>query len=146
MTPEQLFSAANLLAIAGWILLVFLPGKPWAEAIAGRVIPLTLAATYLFLLIAHWGEGKGSFRTLHDVSLLFASPWVLLAGWIHYLAFDLFIGTWEVRNARESGLSHWFVIPCLGLTFMFGPIGLLTYFSLKSAFSSLPLPKPSQRT
>ena len=57
---------------------------------------------------------------------------MLLAGWIHYLAFDLFIGGWETRDAVRNGIPHLLVIPCLLLTFMLGPIGLLAYFALRS--------------
>jgi hypothetical protein len=58
---------------------------------------------------------------------------MLLAGWIHYLAFDLFIGSWEVRDAQRLGLNHLLVIPCLALTFLFGPIGLMLYFLIRLA-------------
>ena len=52
---------------------------------------------------------------------------LLLAGWVQYLAFDLFIGAWQVRDARTQGISHLLVIPCLLLTFLFGPAGLLHF-------------------
>ena len=48
---------------------------------------------------------------------------------MHYLAFDLFIGSWEVRDARRHGVPHVLVIPCLLMTFLLGPIGLLAYWS-----------------
>jgi hypothetical protein len=67
------------------------------------------------------------------VAALFENHWLLLAGWVHYLAFDLFIGSWEVRDAAKNGIAHWMVIPCLVLTFLFGPIGLLLYFLLRVA-------------
>jgi hypothetical protein len=138
MTAEQIFSMCNLMAMAGWLLLIATPRRAWASTIvAGRVIPLLLSAIYLTLLAAHWGEGKGGFGSLAGVAALFANPWLLLAGWIHYLAFDLFIGSWEVRDAAERGISHWLVIPCLGFTFMFGPVGLLTYFAARSAVLKL---------
>ena len=54
-------------------------------------------------------------------------------GWVHYLAFDLFIGAWQVRDARVQGISHLLVIPCLQLTFLFGPAGLLLYFLIRAA-------------
>ena len=66
---------------------------------------------------------------------LFANPWLLLAGWVHYLAFDLFIGAWQVRDAKRTGLSHLLVVPCLVLTFLFGPIGLLLYLALRVILS-----------
>ena len=58
---------------------------------------------------------------------------MLLAGWIHYLAFDLLIGSWEVRDARELGIPHLFVVPCLFLTFMFGPAGWLLYRGVRAS-------------
>jgi hypothetical protein len=62
---------------------------------------------------------------------LFTNEWAALAGWIHYLAFDLLVGTWEVKDSQERGISHWFVIPCLVLTFLLGPIGFLLYTVLR---------------
>ena len=137
MTPEHLFSIANPIAMTGWIFLIAAPRKRWASVVAGRAIPLLLSAIYLLLLCLHWGEGAGGFGSLHDVALLFSNPWVLLAGWIHYLAFDLFTGAWEVRDALKNGVSHWLLVPCLLLTFMFGPAGLLTYFCIRTAVSRL---------
>jgi hypothetical protein len=54
-----------------------------------------------------------------------------VAGWVHYLAFDLMTGLFIKRNALKHGISHWLLIPCLFLTFMFGPIGLLLYFLIR---------------
>jgi hypothetical protein len=66
---------------------------------------------------------------------LFENRWALLAGWTHYLAFDLFVGTWEVRDARASGIPHLLVLPCLGLTFLFGPAGWLLYMALRAGYT-----------
>ena len=137
MNPEQIFSLTSLIAIAGWILLIALPRRPWASTIAGRAIPLLLSAVYLMLLFQHWGEGKGGFGSLATVSELFANPYILLAGWIHYLAFDLFVGAWQVRDAAEHRISHWLVVPCLVLTFLFGPVGLFSYFAARSALEKV---------
>lgn len=134
MTPEALFSMCNSIASVGWLLLILLGRKRWASGLVTAVIiPLALALTYAFLIPLHWGESKGSFSTLSGVAALFANPWLLLAGWIHYLAFDLFIGNWEVRDAIRNEIPHWAVIPCLFLTFLFGPVGLLLYFALRFA-------------
>lgn len=132
MSADQVFSLCNLIALAGWILLAVTPRSHWiSKLLAGRVIPLVIAGMYLLLVMAHWGEQNGSFNTLGGVAALFSNRWLLLAGWIHYLAFDLFIGSWEMQNAAERNIPHLFVIPCLFLTFMFGPIGLLSYFALR---------------
>ena len=132
MTPETLFSICGMLVVPGWLLLVFAPRWKWsARIIAGAVIPLLLALVYVYLVATHFGRTEGGFRSLEQVSKLFQNPYNLLAGWIHYLAFDLFIGSWEVRDAQRVGVNHLLVVPCLVLTFLFGPIGLLLYFVLR---------------
>ena len=132
MTMEGVFSACNLLTMAGWILLLTVPRHRTAMAIAGTAIPLTLATIYLVLFVSHVRGSSGGFSSLAAVAQLFDNHWLLLAGWVHYLAFDLFIGSWEARDARARGISHWLVLPCLFLTFMFGPAGWLLYVVLRA--------------
>ena len=134
MSADQVFSICNSAALIGWLILAIAGRKRWAAYLTtGVILPLLLAVAYLVLLLGHWGETKGGFGTLTGVAALFSNHWVLLAGWIHYLCFDLFIGSWEVRDAQARGISHWLVIPCLFFTFMFGPVGLLLYFGLRVA-------------
>jgi hypothetical protein len=128
MTAEQVFFIANLIAVAGWLLLIVAGRTRWVSSlVTGIVLPLLFALLYSFLVAAHWGEKTGGFGTLAQVRTLFSNDWLLLAGWVHYLAFDLFIGSWQVRDARKHGIPHLLLVPGLILTFMFGPIGLLLY-------------------
>ena len=132
MTAGHVFSFANFIAAIGWLVLIVLGRKTWVSTfVTGAILPLLFAALYTGLLIAHWSDAKGGFATLADVQALFADEWILLAGWVHYLAFDLFVGSWEVRDARRHGLPHWSVLPSLILTFLFGPVGLLLYFLVR---------------
>jgi len=133
MELERLFSMAGLVAVVGWLLLVLLPRQPIARIIAGFVLPLILSAGYLALIVFHFQGAEGGFGSLAEVRTLFARDELLLAGWIHFLAFDLFIGAWETRDAQRNGLPHLVVIPCLIMTFMLGPIGLLFYFAIRTA-------------
>ena len=127
MTPEQLLGLANLVALLAWVALILLPRVPAiTRLVSGLIVPGLLAVTYVILLAVNWG-GPGGFGSLTAVAQLFDNRWMLLAGWIHYLAFDLLVGTWEVQDARERGLTHLLLVPCLLLTFMFGPAGWLLY-------------------
>jgi hypothetical protein len=81
-----------------------------------------------------WGRTPGGFSSLDAVGRLFESPWLRLAGWLHYLAFDLLIGGFIVRDAREHGIGHVWILPLLFLTFLFGPAGWLGYRALSAAF------------
>ena len=134
MSNEVLFSICNTAVLPGWLLLALLPRWKWtARLITAVIIPGLLGLVYLYLVLTEFGKTEGGFGSLAQVQQLFANPAMLVAGWIHYLAFDLFLGSWEVRDAQRLGLSHWLVIPCLVLTFLFGPVGLLLYFALRAA-------------
>jgi hypothetical protein len=141
MTLEGVFSACNLLAMAGWTLLVLVPRRRLAMTIAGTVLPLTLAAVYFVILVLNARGASGGFSSLAGVAQLFDNRWLLLAGWVHYLAFDLFIGAWETRDAMARGVSRLLLAPCLFMTFMLGPIGLLAYHALR-ARAHQPLDRP----
>lgn len=132
MNAETIFSIANFIALAGWIFLVFAPRWSWTRRIIlSGAISLLLAVAYLVLIVLFFGKAEGGFGSLAEVMKLFTNQWAALAGWIHYLAFDLFTGSWEVKDSQARGISHWFVVPCLILTFLFGPIGFLLYHILR---------------
>lgn len=134
-TPDFLFSLANPAALLGWALLGLAPRWRATRALVlSGALPLGLAAAYAALIAAHYlgpHGGEGGFGSLAQVAALFRDPWALLAGWVHYLCFDLFTGAWEVRDAQRRGLPHALVVPALALTFLFGPAGLLLYFGLR---------------
>ena len=133
MAAGQIFAICNFVVLPGWLLLVVAPRWRWTQRVAGLALPLALAVVYLTLLILHFRESGGGFGSLADVSKLFENPYLLLAGWIHYLAFDLFTGSWLVRDSERLRIAHAFVVPCLLLTFLFGPVGLLTWFSIRTS-------------
>jgi len=133
MQLESVFSTASAIAMSGWLLLIFFPKPNLARLISGIVLPIALSVFYLILIAGNIQGAEGGFGSLADVSTLFQKPELLLAGWIHYLAFDLFIGAWEVRDAQRHQLPHLVVIPCLVMTFMLGPIGLLFYLAIRTA-------------
>jgi hypothetical protein len=138
LTPDFLFSLANPLALLGWALLVLAPRWRLTKTLVlSGAWPLGLALAYAALITTHYlgGHGaEGGFGSLAQVAALFRDPWALLAGWVHYLCFDLFTGAWEVRDAQRRGVPHWALVPALGLTFLFGPVGLLVYFGVRRAF------------
>jgi hypothetical protein len=136
MSPETVFSLANAAVLPAWLALAASPpGAAWTRwtwLLAGRVLPLALAVPYALLLAWHWPAG-GGYGSLAAVRTLFEAPGALVAGWLHYLAFDLFVGTWIARRAGELGVHHILVVPMLALTFLFGPVGLLAFFALRAA-------------
>jgi hypothetical protein len=132
MKAETIFSLANTLALVSWIILIVAPRWKFThKVIISGAIPLILSIAYLLLIVVFFGSAEGGFDTLANVMKLFTNEWAALGGWIHYLAFDLFVGCWEVKDSQKRGISHWFVVPCLVLTFLLGPIGFLIYSILR---------------
>ncbi len=129
------FSSATHGVMAGWLLLLLAPRWCWTRRLIPWLAIAPLCASYAILLaIGSFGAGggEGGFSSLEQVRLLFSSDAVLLAGWLHYLAFDLFVGLWMTGDSRGRSISRWLVAPCLMLTFFAGPVGLLLYLALRS--------------
>jgi hypothetical protein len=135
LEPDLVFRLANGAALLTWVALLASPSRAaWAATVrrvAGRGVPLALSVLYVVMLATHW-RGEGGFGTLAEVHALFAVPGALVAGWVHYLAFDLFVGSWIAERGAQLQLPHWQLVPVLLLTFMFGPAGLLAFVLLRA--------------
>ncbi|MFC0261231.1 ABA4-like family protein [Fontibacter flavus] len=133
MTLEAIFGMASLLAIFSWIaLFIFYPSK-WIYQTLFSGVLIVLGIMYLFYLFTGIGSlADFNFDSLEQVRTVFSSDEALLAGWIHYLAFDLFVGMWISKDSWEKNISRWVLLPCLLFTFMMGPIGLMLYFIVRA--------------
>lgn len=135
LEPDVAFRVASAAVLPAWAaLLLSPPSARWsatARRWAGQVWPVALSLLYVVLLAVHW-RGEGGFGSLAEVQALFAVPGALVAGWVHYLAFDLFVGGWLAGRAAAHGWSHVWMLPVYVLTFLFGPAGLLVYALLRT--------------
>ncbi|MBO3269204.1 ABA4-like family protein [Hymenobacter defluvii] len=133
--PALLFRLANAAALVGWGLLLVAPRWRVTRHVVGNgALPLVLAAAYTVCIGYHYLSahgGEGGFGSLAEVAALFQDPWALLAGWVHYLCFDLAVGAWALRDAQRRSLPHLLLVPALVLTFLLGPVGLLLYAGLR---------------
>ncbi len=143
MSFEQLFSLASTLAMLGWVILIILPRRwKWLNRVPSLIIPLILSLVYSFLIARYFFSAEGGFDSLANVQKLFTFPAAALAGWVHYLAFDLFVGGIVAKQADEVGLSRIIQAPILLLTFMFGPFGYLLFMLTKMAMQRFKLVAP----
>jgi len=133
-----LFTLCNTGILFCWGLLLFVPGLKLSQSIrAYPWVPLALSFFYVYFLGASGGLGEADFSTLEGITTLFqkATPASAAAGWVHYLAFDFWMGCWMVDQSRKIGLPHWAVIPSLLATFMLGPVGVLLYTLTRLIFN-----------
>ncbi|PKF61581.1 DUF4281 domain-containing protein [Psychromonas sp. psych-6C06] len=105
----------------------------WLLLIGGRIVPIALSILYVVLLIIFWGSSPdGGFSSLESVAILFESEGNLATGWIHFLALDLLVGRWMIDDINRTNKAKWRLIPCLPLTFFYGPAGLLLHLLLNA--------------
>lgn len=137
---ETTFSIANAIALLGWASLVLslfaVRLRPALHGFAGLAIPTMLGLAYVGLIGVFWSRGEGGFDSLAAVAELFRSPGLLLAGWLHYLAFDLFVGAWIARAGAAAGVNAFWLLPCFALTFLFGPMGFLLFLAVRAAHAA----------
>lgn len=134
MTLEHVFVVLNYSVVPAWLLLALAPRWRWTQRIVhSTFVPFLLGTAYAILLFTdREGSPDGSFFTLDGVMAIFSSRQTVIAAWVHYLIFDLFVGAWEARDAARRGIKHVYVVPFLFVTLMLGPLGLLSYLVFRA--------------
>jgi hypothetical protein len=132
MSPELIFKIGNSIILVGWFLLLVFPNYKYTQTIIMKGLILIFSIVYAFLILKNFSSFDfNSFGSLNGVRALFQNDEALTAGWFHYLAFDLFVGAYIVRNGIKIGMPRWqYSIP-LPFTFMLGPIGYLIFTLIK---------------
>lgn len=138
MDPSTIFTWTTSPMPLAWLLLatsLFVARlRPAAQLACALLVPGLLAVAYAVVLLPRLPFEQGGFGSLEEVALLFQDDWALLAGWIHYLAFDLFVGAWIVRDGLRRGVWRLLLLALLPLAFMLGPVGLLGYLLARPFF------------
>ncbi|GAA0785763.1 DUF4281 domain-containing protein [Roseibium denhamense] len=139
MPLDQIFSLSGSLAMLGWIILVLAPRRwAWLNAVPRLVIPFALSLVYAGFILAYFAESGGGYGSLEEVRQLFSLEELMLAGWVHYLAFDLMIGAVLADRMDTVGMQRTVQAPILFMTFMFGPVGVLLAFVTEGTLRLLP--------
>jgi hypothetical protein len=136
MFYDSIFTIANTFALLAWIVLIIFPFRPFTNKVLIGAVVTILCVAYAVLVYQTLKPADfAKFNTLKGVTELLSVPGAALAGWIHYLAFDLMTGLFIANNAAKHGIGYAWVLPCLVLTFMLGPVGLLLYLLLRWALT-----------
>lgn len=136
---ENIFSLSSLLVMPFWVLLIFLPHWSWTKRIAKSVWMIVPAALlYLVLVLPEITAVFPAVTnpTLNGIAALLGEPTGATIGWVHFLAFDLFVGRWVYLDNQQVGISAWVMAPILFMTLMLGPVGFLLYLGVKTAVSA----------
>ncbi len=132
---ETLFNLSNLFIMPFWLMMILLPHWRWTQRIMATLWPIVpLAAVYALMLLTQLGEGAAESLlnpTMAGIAALLGTPAGAAVGWIHFLAFDLFVGRWAYLDSRQRQISAWLVSPTLFFVLMAGPLGLLLYLAVR---------------
>ncbi|HBK17132.1 MAG TPA: hypothetical protein DDZ38_00740 [Gammaproteobacteria bacterium] len=137
MSVESLFYLSTGLTLLGWAALIFFPQRFVAAAPdLGRWVPIAVSLLYVALFFAFFERAPAgtAFTSLGGLTLAFSVPEMVLVGWLHYLAVDLLLGLWQLRDSRSVGISHAYMVPILLLTCIAAPIGFLAYQLLRTVY------------
>ena len=132
---ETIFSLSSLLVMPFWALIIFAPNWGWTKRIAQSAWIIAPAALlYLILVFPNISQLFSGVAnpTLGSVTALLGTANGARIGWVHFLAFDLFVGRWIYLDNQPQGLSPWLMAPILFMTLMLGPIGFLLYMVAKT--------------
>ncbi|MEQ9302286.1 MAG: ABA4-like family protein [Marinoscillum sp.] len=142
MEASRIFELVNFIALIAWALMIFTPKwKYTTKMVKNLISPVLLSMAYLTIISTTINGSSLDITSLDQVRKLFNNDYVLLAGWIHYLAFDLFVGCWILKKSLDEKIPLYVSIPCLLFTFIAGPIGCLlfvaAYYIKKKTWISL---------
>jgi hypothetical protein len=136
---ETIFTLSNLLVLPFWLVMIVLPGWRWTERIIrSPLVVAPNAVLYAELALPRLGPIVGSFDSLASVAALLGRPPGATIAWIHFLAFDLFVGRWIYLDGRRRGVHPLLMAPALLLTFMLGPLGYLAYPKVRQIGTAVP--------
>jgi hypothetical protein len=130
----SIFRLSNLLVLPLWVLMILLPRWRWTVRIMrSPLISAAPALLYAALVLPRLDEIWPAVTrpTLSGIAGLLGSAAGATIAWVHFLAFDLFVGRWIYLDSRERRLSAWLMAPVLFLTLMLGPAGFLLYLVVR---------------
>lgn len=136
---DTVFSASFLLVLPFWFLMIILPTWRFTERVMRSPWTVAPAALlYAGLVLPRLPEVLGTVANpdLGGVSALLGSPAGATIGWVHFLAFDLFVARWAYLDSRERGVNPFVMAPVLFLVLMLGPIGFLAYLVVRQTLGT----------
>jgi len=133
--PRTFFYVVMVIDIAGWLVLLMFPRRPWANFWgAGLIAPLVLSLISVYFLVAYSLVPPildfGDFRSLDGVYDMFANRGLLLVAWTNLLIVDLVAAAWMVRMSVRAKIPYALLLPCLLLTFIFAGLGFVLFTAL----------------
>ena len=142
LTFENIYLWVNFCILPFWIMLIIIPNSRLTQIFVNSIVlPLVLATTYIYVIYQAIILDESMidifklFLSLENLYIVFASESFLLVFWIHFLAINLFLGSWVSRDAIKYNIPKKIVVLPLILIYFTGPLGLVLYWIFRIFYS-----------
>tara|TARA_B000000460_G_scaffold80843_1_gene56415 strand:- start:389 stop:862 length:474 start_codon:yes stop_codon:yes gene_type:complete len=139
---EMIYLWLNIGVLPFWFLLIFLPETKICKIFVSSIFPILIFSTIdLYLIFELYKSDYNLFDSfnlylgLDELSDLLSDKNFLILFWIHFLAINLFCGSWIVRDYQRLNITKLLVIVPLILTYLIGPLGIFMYWLIRIFFS-----------
>ena len=137
-TIETLYMWINLGVLPFWFILIVFPQSHLSRIFVTSIFPIfILSGVYIFILYKSYLIGydfDGNFTLylgLNELSRLFEDHLYMMIFWTHFIAINLFIGGWIVKDSQKFSINKVLLALPLILTYLIGPLGLFLYWIIR---------------
>ena len=132
----------NFGVIPFWIILIFFPQSNICRYFVTSIFPyLIFSSVYVFLLIEFYKDNYNFvdnfnlYLGLDSLNNLFDNNYFLITFWVHFLAINLFCGSWIVKDSLKLTMPKFLVFFPLIVTYFIGPLGIFIYWFIRIFFA-----------
>jgi len=141
-TIDMIYLWLNIGVIPFWIILLFFPQSKISSFFVSSIFPYFLfGAIYIYLLYYIFIQDYDFFNNFNlylgidELSDLFSNSSFLILFWVHFLAINLFCGSWIVKDSQKLNISKIIVFFPLLFTYFIGPVGIFIYWIIRIFFA-----------
>jgi hypothetical protein len=138
LTHENIYLWANFTILPFWLMIMIIPNSKFTQFFVNSIIlPLILSATYIYIIYQAVLTNEPIFDvfklylSLDNLYILFATESFLLVFWLHFIALNLFLGSWISRDGIKYNIPRSLVFLPLILVYLTGPLGLVFYWIIR---------------
>ena len=142
LTFENIYLWTNFGVIPFWLMLIIVPNSKFTQIFINSIItPLILAVSYVYVFYQAILLDEAVFDifklylSLEDLYTVFATESFLLIFWLHFIALNLFLGSWVSRDGVKHNIPRKLVLIPLILIYFTGPLGLIIYWLFRVFYS-----------
>lgn len=139
---EMIYLWLNFGVLPFWIILIFFPQSNLCRYFVTSIFPyLIFSSVYVFLLIEFYRDNYNFvdnfnlYLGLDSLNNLFDNNYFLITFWVHFLAINLFCGSWIVKDSLKLTMPKFLVFFPLIVTYFIGPLGIFVYWFIRIFFA-----------